>query len=629
MRLPNFSLAALAAVASIATAPPSAAFAQAGFGPGGGGGTAAGATVQTATKATTRLYVKTLPPGAQVTLDGKPLGASDGLFLVPAGTGKVSVQFDGAEPEVRQVEIVEGRITRVEVSLAGDQPGGAAGAGAAAAAGEEAAPRQEDFRLTSKREPVKPKPLTAIDDVLDKPLEKPLEFLDAPLRDVIAGFRQTAGIDVLVDRKALEDAGLDLDTPITARLPAGLPLAVALDGTLREVDLAWIVRDDLLEITTREGAEARLFVRVHDVTDLAETAGGLQVLIELIQSCVAADTWDIVGGPGSIRPDSTALVIAHTLKVQRQVAGFLAVLRRLKAMPAKDRRPLGLSGYWSDMPAAIAAQAALAKPVGVDFDETLLRDVVADLAKKAGVSITVDARALEDAGLDQDLPVTFAVSGKPLAVVLNRILEPNYLAWEVRDEGLLVTTQEQSEQSLTVAFYPVGHLAGGDRSVGSLAELVQSVVTTDTWDVVGGPAVCRAVDGDVPCLVILQNTAGHRAVHEMLESLPPSRQPGGFAPTLEGDPGTRGLGGAGFCWVAREVYGPHDPRWLVFRDWLTGEAPAWLHDLYGAHGEAFAAWIHDKPAVKGVLRVLMDRAVRKSCQPGKRCQEPFSRPEKG
>jgi hypothetical protein len=49
-------------------------------------------------------------------------------------------------------------------------------------------------------------------------------------------------------------------------------------------------------------------------------------------------------------------------------------------------------------------------------------------------------------------------------------------------------TQEQSEQSLTVAVYPVGQLAGGDRTVGSLAELVMSVVEPDTWDVVGSPA---------------------------------------------------------------------------------------------------------------------------------------------
>jgi len=325
--------------------------------PGGSGESAEGATVQTATKASTRLYMKTLPPGAEVTLDGKPL-------------------------------------------------------------------------------------------------EQPLEFHEAPLRDVTDRFRQAAGIDVLID---------------------------------------------------------------------------------LIQSCVAADTWDTVGGSGSIRSDSTALVISTSLELQRQIAGFLDVLRRLKATPAEDRRPLGFTCYWSDMPAAIAARAALDKPVTVDFAETPLREVTADLAKDAGVSITVDTRALEDAGLDLETPVTFRLSGKPLAVVLDRSLETIDLAWEVRDEGLLVTTREKSDETLTVAVYPVGHLAGGDRSVGSLAELVTSVVTPDTWDTVGGAAVVRPVDGDVPCLVILQTTAGHRQVHELLESLPPSRQPGGFAPTPEAD----------------------------------------------------------------------------------------------
>jgi|LakMenEpi03Aug12_release.lakeMendotaPanAssembly.Ray.scaffolds.fasta_scaffold162451_2 hypothetical protein len=619
MRLPNLSLAVLAAIASLATAPPSAAFAQAGFGPGGSGGTAAGATVETATKATTRLYVKTLPPGAQVTLDGKPLGASDGLFLVPAGTGKVSVQFDGAEPQVQQVDFVEGRITRVEVSLAGYQPAGAGGAAAAVAAREQAVPRRVAPRLTSKREPVEPKPLTAIDDVLEKPLEQPMEFNATTLRDVIAGFRQVAGIDVLIDHRGLEDAGLDLDTPITARLPAGLPLATALGVALRGVELTWIVRDDLLEITTRERAEERLFVHVHDVADLADTGDGLQLLIDLIQSSVAPDTWDCVGGPGSIRPHSTSLVISTSLELQRQVAGSLGVLRRLKATPADARRPLGVGGYWSRVPPAVAARAALAKPVGVDFQETPLREVTAALSKEAGVPIAVDMRELENAGLDLDLPVTFAVAGKPLAVVLDRILEPLELVVDVQDEGLVVTTQEKSEATMTVAVYPVGHLGGGDRSVGSLAELVTSTLVTSTvepfsWDTVGGPAAVRPVDGDVPCLVVRHSTAGHRAVHGLLESLPPSRQPGAFAPTLEAEPRSGGMGGGNpFCWVAREVYGVDDPRWLVFRAWLTADAPTWLHDLYGKHGEAFAAWIRDKPAVKRVLRVLMDRAIRKSC----------------
>ena len=73
--------------------------------------------------------------------------------------------------------------------------------------------------------------------------------------------------------------------------------------------------------------------------------------------------------------------------------------------------------------------------------------------------------------------------------------------------------------------------------------------------------------------------------------------------------GGMGGGGMGMCWVAREVYGPTDPRWLLFRAWLLADAPSWLVDLYARHGETAAAWIHDKPAVKAALRVLMDRAI--------------------
>jgi hypothetical protein len=76
--------------------------------------------------------------------------------------------------------------------------------------------------------------------------------------------------------------------------------------------------------------------------------------------------------------------------------------------------------------------------------------------------------------------------------------------------------------------------------------------------------------------------------------------------------GGGGMGGnpfGGVCWVAREVYGVHDARWKMFRSWLTWQAPAWLQDLYLAHGEAFAAWLHDHPAAKSLVRMVMDRVL--------------------
>jgi hypothetical protein len=76
-----------------------------------------------------------------------------------------------------------------------------------------------------------------------------------------------------------------------------------------------------------------------------------------------------------------------------------------------------------------------------------------------------------------------------------------------------------------------------------------------------------------------------------------NRLPYGFNPNV------------GFCWVAREVYGAENPKWLLFRAWLLTEAPIWLRDAYGTHGETFATWIHDKPVMKAIVRAMMDAVL--------------------
>jgi hypothetical protein len=65
-----------------------------------------------------------------------------------------------------------------------------------------------------------------------------------------------------------------------------------------------------------------------------------------------------------------------------------------------------------------------------------------------------------------------------------------------------------------------------------------------------------------------------------------------------------------FCWVAREVYGPEDDRWMQFRAWMFGAAPDWLFNAYAKHGEAFAGVVRKVPVLKRALRPLMDRARR-------------------
>jgi hypothetical protein len=75
--------------------------------------------------------------------------------------------------------------------------------------------------------------------------------------------------------------------------------------------------------------------------------------------------------------------------------------------------------------------------------------------------------------------------------------------------------------------------------------------------------------------------------------------------------GAQGVGAiAAMCWVAREVYGEEDDRWIQFRTWLLNDAPKWLLNLYAKHGEWFAGVVRKVPVLKRALRPLMDRARR-------------------
>jgi len=63
------------------------------------------------------------------------------------------------------------------------------------------------------------------------------------------------------------------------------------------------------------------------------------------------------------------------------------------------------------------------------------------------------------------------------------------------------------------------------------------------------------------------------------------------------------------CWVAREVYGIDNPRWLLFRQWLFSDAPNWFFNIYIEFGERFASYIKNKPLVKNIIRYFMDKKI--------------------
>jgi len=74
-------------------------------------------TVTLSKTPTTRLYVRTTPPGASVFLDKRPIGTSNGLFMVLPGDHKVTLELPGHETKTLPVKVVEGQVTRLKAQL--------------------------------------------------------------------------------------------------------------------------------------------------------------------------------------------------------------------------------------------------------------------------------------------------------------------------------------------------------------------------------------------------------------------------------------------------------------------------------------------------------------------------------
>lgn len=77
-----------------------------------------------------------------------------------------------------------------------------------------------------------------------------------------------------------------------------------------------------------------------------------------------------------------------------------------------------------------------------------------------------------------------------------------------------------------------------------------------------------------------------------------------IASSLAGSAGGALMG----CWIAREVYGANNPKWVIFRLWLE-TAPRWFRNLYFKFGQRIAQWIANKPKLKSVIRLWMDSKI--------------------
>jgi hypothetical protein len=202
-----------------------------------------------------------------------------------------------------------------------------------------------------------------------------LSLTDVALEDAIDFFRDATNANFTVDWRAIEEAGVSRDTPVTLKLrfvPTRVALRAALESAAPGM-LTFTVEENVITITTLTRADARMFLRIYPVQDLLveipdfagpslsltdntadnsrsntnrrRNGGGgnrgifdnndrdrdeeksksrserAADLIKLIQTTIRPDIWDINGGKASITIFHGHLIVTAPKSVHEAIGG--------------------------------------------------------------------------------------------------------------------------------------------------------------------------------------------------------------------------------------------------------------------------------------------------------------------
>jgi tetratricopeptide (TPR) repeat protein len=340
-----------------------------------------------------------------------------------------------------------------------------------------------------------------------------LNFTDEPLDAVLDDLRSWTGINIVPATAALEEEGRSLKRPVTLKVE-GISLQSALSLLLHNLDLDYVIRDEVLQIIPMGWTGDRHFMRVYEVKDLvdADSPEALcsqydcktadEALVLLIQDTIDPGSWARRGGTGTIEylAPSRCLIVSQTEDVQEQVEQLLRSLRDLtfKQQAVKVERPVeepearprpAKAVKMTDREAEI--EHRLRMPVNLTVTDQPLQAVLEDLRGWYDLNLVPDYSALEAEGISLKQRVTLKVKDVSLKAALETLLHERHLTFVVKNEVVLITTEQAARGKLVTHAFPVDDLIESSPLQDAPAEerlmrLVTDTVAPKTWSQMGG-----------------------------------------------------------------------------------------------------------------------------------------------
>ncbi|MGI6418578.1 MAG: hypothetical protein ACOX1P_23265 [Thermoguttaceae bacterium] len=275
-------------------------------------------------------------------------------------------------------------------------------------------------RKGSREQPLRQR--TEAEMEIERRLQTPvlLEFKGEPLANVMEYLSKLAGVNVYLDPQGLQQEAVTTEDPVTINLSQEVALKSALNLILQPLHLSYVIKDEVLKITSEQMRSGDTYIKTYNVADLvvpipnfmpstgmglagalneglsrvsfggsgyggpmaspmavvasrsgsggsgkinesilAQMTGGtgatgaspttmpmgfgpggagggtmadFDSLIQLITATIQPETWEDVGGPGSVAPFETnlSLVIRQTEEVHEEIVDLLEQLRRMQ-----------------------------------------------------------------------------------------------------------------------------------------------------------------------------------------------------------------------------------------------------------------------------------------------------------
>ncbi|HEV7279168.1 MAG TPA: hypothetical protein VGN57_03055 [Pirellulaceae bacterium] len=319
-----------------------------------------------------------------------------------------------------------------------------------------------------------PKTQSALEQVVE------FEMVDQPMERLFAGLEETTGVPFYLDETGLEEAAITSDAEITCR-SAGMPLYAALDLIVRDLDLAYVVHDEYVQITSRESAELTLETRLFALGDhpLLHEADAAK-LVSVIQRHASHSQWsgwwslkaDLLPGVIVLSGERDTLPRAEEFLRQyaRLMAEYDAAPDAISASSSPAERadtmipvhrtpaPRNPARYFQPARRLSKAELALEQPADFHVEETSLERFFLDRESVLGIPFRLDAQQMQSSHIQPDDTISFRAKGMSHAAALGLMLRNLDLKFVPLEDYVLITSVDDERYQVAKRTYQVaGH----------------------------------------------------------------------------------------------------------------------------------------------------------------------------